>query len=338
MLLSWPFFDGTIETLQIIQALMLPLIAGALVALIVGRACFVTPMLHFDMWRTELPSGADDSKEPRWTLESSAGVLVGAATLLVLAYALTHDYFPGVFSDSALIAMTVAALIAALTLLIAATVTAIQSSRGTLTLIYTLILLLWAGFLPLIYWLPSPFNLVVLLFLAVIVSVPLVICCKFTHTTRSAVFVASAHQSDLRLVPSETRFPRHMARWLVFMAFNLLVYTVAFSVTDRENATTENFITALQSVLLAQLLFVIVMLCASCVCNYGSSRYTPTNPDTEKQASVPDVEQKRPSQSWAARPMYPSGNADDDDDDDPLHLPSSSRPKRKAMQRNSSKK
>lgn len=256
VVLCVPFFDGTVETYEQVVALTLPLVVGGLVAAFVGRVRRLAPVLFFDFWRIQVVSGADVS----WSVDYSAGLFVLATVFVVLAVGLSRGYIGTTLtSDGGVLAATLVLGAVALTAAVVGLVVALRSTNGRMTLGYTALLLLWAVIPPLMFWLPSPWSLVLVLVFALVVGLLLTVCCTRWHTSRRAEEAATT--SDFRLSLSETRFPRHMARWLLLALYSALVYTVAFALID------ETFGSVLLAVTVAQLAFALLLLCWSALCD-----------------------------------------------------------------------
>lgn len=243
---------------------MVPLVTGGISAALVGRARRVTPLLAFEVWTVW---SAGDLREAHWTDQRSAGWFVAAATLIVLAYAVNAGYAFVDASISAGLAIVIGASVLAILAIVAGLVACVRSSAGRLTLLYVAVFLGWCAGLPLLFLLASPWNLVLVLAALFVGTLLLSIFCARLHASMQQNGGEHA-QSDVRLVVSETRFPRHMARWLLFGGLHAVVYTLAFVYIDSGLDKT------IDAIVIAHLIFVVLLLLWTCACR-GPSKTIP---------------------------------------------------------------
>ena len=172
----------------------------------------------------------------------------------------------------------------------------------------------WCAGLPLLFLLESPWNLVLVLAALFIGSLLLSIFCARLHASMQQSGGEHA-QSDVRLVVSEARFPRHMARWLLFGGLHAAVYTLAFAYIDSGLDKT------IGAIVIAHLVFVVLLLMWTCACR-GPSKTIP--------AAANEV---LPVASKAAVGSTALMESDSDDDDDVFVVSNSSAKPSKRRQR-----
>ncbi len=289
LVLGVPF--SVSEPLQVRQ-LMAPLFGGALAALIGGRVRCITPLVGLEIWDTVPPEQAA-LKEPLWSTDKAIGYLVACATLAVLAYGIGTGVVAGDAPTSLSLAFTIGVAVAAVVVFGVGVYQLTRSSSARLTLLYAFVLLVWCSLLPLLFLLPSPWNLVLVFAALFVGTVVLSVFCTRLH---ASMRLQAPESTDVRLAPSETRFPRHMARWLLFGALHAVVYGVAFS-------NLGDFETAILSVLVVQAVFTVLLLMYTCACRTV----------VKSEALVNSV---LPVTSTAR--TVPLTGTDSDDDDDPF--------------------
>lgn len=250
VVLSTPFYDGTVETFDRVLVLVYLLLVAGLLAALYGYAWRITPLLRLELWDAELPVPGAISG----TRISSGGLLALAAVLGVLLYGVWHETVFATASDGVKVTLTIAFSIGVAGAVIAALAV---GARDRMTLVYTLVLLAWVALLPLAWLLVAPWNLLLVLVLVGVGSVLLTIFCTRWHARARA---AQPSSNDVRLAIGETRFPRHIARWIALALYSTLVYTVAFALTDSE---TDSFDRVLNGLLVAH---AVLLLCLIAAC------------------------------------------------------------------------
>lgn len=284
-----PFFDGSLETLERVNALMVPLALGSLVAAVCGRARRLTPVLYLDFWRVDLPAtNPSTTNDVVWSTSNHSGCFVLAALLAVLLYGVAADIIWPSASSGETTVLIVGLVIATGAAAVAGFVLAMQSSSSCMTLAYTLVLAVWLTVLPLAFSLREPWNLVLVLVLIVPSSILLTVFCTRWHTSRR---LAGVEPSDLRLTASETRFPRHMSRWLLFALYSGLVYAIAFIVDEPDNFDDVLWAVALMQVGFAFVVLAWTLACSGACCGKSRSKVvevfeTSTRPAAQQTAGA----------------------------------------------------
>lgn len=263
-----PYLDGTPQSLGRVNALTAVLAVAGLIAAVIGRVRRVTPMLHLDLWRVELVHGSNDT---RWYTSDSCGWVVLAAVLAVLAYGLVTGLVWPSLSSGVALALTFVLVAIAVILTIAWFALTIQKAGGRITLAYVVITTVWVNTAPLLFWLARPWNLVLVLLFLVPTSICLTIFCTRWH---ASMRLAGVEPNDVRLSIGETRFPRHMSRWILAAVHASVMYTTTFALLDTGHGS--NFETVFIGTLIAQTVFALLVLlwtlaCSGACCNSNSS-------------------------------------------------------------------
>ena len=313
MVLSTPFYDGTVETFDRVLLLVYLLLIAGLLAALYGYAWRITPLLRLELWDAEVPvPGAISGARI-----SSGGLLALAAVLGVLLYGVWHETVLVTASDGIKVTLTIAFSIGVAVAVIAALV---FGARDRMTLVYTLVLLAWVALLPLAWLLAAPWNLLLVVVLVSGSSVLLTIFCTRWHARART---AQPILTDVRLAIGETRFPRHIARWIALALYSTLVYTVAFMRTDSE---TDSFDRVLNGLLVvhAVLLVCLFAVCILLPCCCGSKRKNVAYSDDtsaarsvlQPAAAADTNEQRKAVQEKPQPPASADADGDDDGDED----------------------
>jgi hypothetical protein len=307
VVLSTPFYDGTVETFDRVLVLVYLLLVAGLLAALYGYAWRITPLLRLELWDAEVPVPGAISG----TRVSSGGLLALAAVLGVLLYGVWHETVLATASDGVKVTLTIAFSIGVAVAVIAALEV---GARDRMTLVYTLVLLAWVALLPLSWLLAAPWNLLLVIVLSGVGSLLLTIFCTRWHARARA---AQPTATDVRLAIGETRFPRHIARWIALALYSVLVYTVAFARTDSE---TDSFDRVLNGLLVAH---AVLLLCLLAACNLlpcccGSKRKSVAfgGDATAAVHSVPAATDATEQRKIAQAKSQPLASADGDDSDD----------------------
>ena len=233
LVLAVPFFDGTVETLDQIRLLFLPLAFGALSGLLISWMCSLPLLVYVDLWRMERSAPGDSSKEPRWVFDGCAGIFIGAF-VAVLAYGFAQGYLtPDAPTRVGVLFAVLAGLLAAFCILYSLGRSFVHASPGMrLTARNLIVMLILASAVPLAYRLPPPWNIV-------LAEVLLFVVCLITAIVSVSWQAALRKRDDydVRITASESRFARQFTRWFIFALFNGAVYLVAFLLTENDNFT-----------------------------------------------------------------------------------------------------
>lgn len=309
VVLSTPFYDGTIETFDRVLVLFYLLLIAGLLATLYGYVWRITPLLRLELWDAEPPvPGAISGARI-----SSGGLLALAACFGVLLYGVWRGTVLMSASDDVKTAATVAFLLG-----IAATIVAALSVGlyDRMTLAYTLVLLAWVALVPLAWLLAAPFNLLLVIVIVGVGSLLLTIFCTRWHARARA---AQPSSTDARLAIGEARFPRHIARWIALALYSTIVYSTAFALTDSE---TDSFDSVLNGLLVVHVVLLVGLLatCTLIPCCCSSKRKSIGRSDevtgTTRSTPPAAVANEPRKAAYEKQQATASGDADDDADAD----------------------